>query len=220
MWPIWGTFVMTPRVAKDAAALRIETRVRNETGAAAVCTLATAVIDRDGKVVQSVEASQEIAANGEYKFVQEEQVDQPNLWSVSEPYLYKLRSTVRAGDRVVDEYETPFGIREALFEADRGFLLNGEHVKLNGVCLHHDAGSVGAAVPERVWERRFEILRDMGVQRHPHQPQSARARVPGPVRPHGLPGDGRGVRRMEGRQAAGPRQRLLAHITTNGMSAT
>ncbi|MFY9728395.1 MAG: glycoside hydrolase family 2 TIM barrel-domain containing protein [Bryobacteraceae bacterium] len=169
---LWGTFVMTPRVAKDAAALRIETRVRNETGAAAVCTLATAVIDRDGKVVQSVEASQEIAANGEYKFVQEEQVDRPNLWSVSEQYLYKLRSTVRAGDRVVDEYETPFGIRQALFEADRGFLLNGEHVKLNGVCLHHAAGSVGAAVPERVWERRFEILRAMGVNaiRTSHNP--------------------------------------------------
>ncbi len=169
---LWGTFVMTPRVSKDAAALRIETRVRNETSSPAVCTLSTAVIDRDGKVAQSAEASQEIAANGEYKFVQEEQVDRPNLWSVSDPYLYKLRSTVHAGDRVVDEYETPFGIRQALFDADRGFLLNGDRVKLNGVCLHHAAGSVGSAVPERVWERRFEILRGMGVNaiRTSHNP--------------------------------------------------
>ena len=72
----------------------------------------------------------------------------------------------------MDEYETPFGIREAVFDADRGFLLNGEHVKLNGVCLHHDAGSVGAAVPERVWERRFEVLREMGCNaiRTSHNP--------------------------------------------------
>jgi beta-galactosidase len=91
---------------------------------------------------------------------------------VTAPYLYKLRSTVSVGGQVVDQYDTPFGIREALFDADRGFLLNGEHVKLNGVCLHHDACSVGAAVPERVWERRFEILRDMGCNaiRTSHNP--------------------------------------------------
>ena len=73
---------------------------------------------------------------------------------------------------MVDVYETPFGIREALFDADRGFLLNGEHVKLNGVCLHHDAGSLGAAVPERVWERRFDVLKQMGCNaiRTSHNP--------------------------------------------------
>ncbi len=158
----WGTFVMTPRVAKDAATLEVKTRVRNETASSAMCTLATAVVDREGKVVRTAEASQEIGPNGEYEFVQQQAVDKPSLWSVSDPYLYKLRSTVRAGQQVVDEYETTFGIREAIFDADRGFLLNGEHVKLNGVCLHHDAGAVGSAVPERVWERRFEVLRAMG----------------------------------------------------------
>jgi len=168
----WGTFVMTPRVSKDAATVQVKTRVRNENAAAAVCTLVTAVVDRDGKVVQTAEASQEIAANGEYEFAQQAAVDKPNLWGVNDPYLYKLRSTVRTGQQVVDVYETPFGIREALFDADRGFLLNGEHVKLNGVCLHHDAGAVGSAVPERVWERRFETLRAMGCNaiRTSHNP--------------------------------------------------
>ena len=99
-------------------------------------------------------------------------MDQPDLWSVTAPYLYRVRSTVRVGQQIVDEYDTRFGIREAIFDADRGFLLNGEHVKLNGVCLHHDAGPVGAAVPERVWERRFELLRDMGCNaiRTSHNP--------------------------------------------------
>jgi beta-galactosidase len=108
----------------------------------------------------------------EYEFTQQLAVDKPNLWSVSTPYLYKVRSTVRAGQQVVDEYETPIGVREALFDADRGFLLNGEHVKLNGVCLHHEGGAVGSAVPERVWERRFEVLREMGCNaiRTSHNP--------------------------------------------------
>jgi beta-galactosidase len=76
---------------------------------------------------------------------------------------------------VVDEYDTPMGIREAVFDADKGFLLNGERVKLNGVCLHHDAGCVGAAVPDRVWERRLEILREMGCNaiRTSHNPYAA-----------------------------------------------
>ncbi len=168
----WGTFVTTPRVTKDAASVNVKTRVRNEGIAAAVCTLVSAIVDRDGKAVQSHEASQSISPNDEYEFAQQLAMDKPNLWGVGAPYLYKLRSTVRAGQQVLDEYETPFGIREALFDADKGFLLNGEHVKLNGVCLHHDAGSVGAAVPERVWERRFEVLREMGCNaiRTSHNP--------------------------------------------------
>jgi beta-galactosidase len=168
----WGTFVTTPRVAKEAATVNTRTRVRNDRNAAAKCTLASAILDREGKAVQSNEVTQEIGANGEYEFAQQFAVIEPSLWSVSAPNLYTLRSTVTEGGQVADEYETAFGIREALFDADKGFLLNGEHVKLNGVCLHHDGGSVGAAVPERVWERRFEILREMGCNaiRTSHNP--------------------------------------------------
>src|SRR5579883_1506851 len=168
----WGTFVTTPRVTKSAATIRIQTRVENQSAAAALCKLITALVDRDGKVVQTAEAAQEIGAQAEYAFEQTLAVEKPALWTVAEPYLYRVRSTVSAGGQVVDEYETPIGIREAIFDADRGFLLNGERVKLNGVCLHHDAGSVGAAVPERVWERRLETLREMGCNaiRTSHNP--------------------------------------------------
>jgi beta-galactosidase len=168
----WGTFVTTPRVSKDSAAIHIRTRVRNETAAAAACTLVAAVVDREGKVVQTAEASQQIGPHAEYEFGHPLTVEKPMLWGVAAPYLYRVRSTVRVGPQVVDEYETPIGIREAIFDADRGFLLNGEHVKLNGVCLHHDAGAVGVAVPERVWERRFEVLREMGCNaiRTSHNP--------------------------------------------------
>src|SRR5690606_2461648 len=96
----------------------------------------------------------------------------PKLWSVERPYLYRLRTELVQGGITVDQTETVFGIRTAVFDKDKGFLLNGKQVKINGVCLHHDGGSVGAAVPERVWERRLEILKEMGVNgiRMSHNP--------------------------------------------------
>jgi beta-galactosidase len=171
----WGTFVTSPRVARNAATLQVKTRVKNERKTPATCVLSTSLLDRDGKAVQSAEATQQIAPAGEYEFVQQVSVATPHLWSVADPYLYKVHTMVSEQGRVVDEYDTPTGIREALFDADKGFLLNGEHVKLNGVCLHHEAGSVGAAVPERVWERRLEILREMGCNaiRTSHNPYAA-----------------------------------------------
>ena len=171
----WGTFVTSPRVSRNAATLQVKTRVKNERKVAATCVLSTSLLDRDGKTVQSADATQQIAPNGEYEFVQQVSVDKPRLWSVADPYLYKVHTTVGDQGKIVDEYDTPTGIREALFDADKGFLLNGERVKLNGVCLHHEAGSVGAAVPERVWERRLEILREMGCNaiRTSHNPYAA-----------------------------------------------
>ena len=171
----WGTFVTSPRVSRNAATLQVKTRVKNERKVAATCVLSTSLLNRDGKTVQTADATQQIAPNGEYEFVQQVSVDKPRLWSVADPYLYKVHTTVSDQGKIVDEYDTPTGIREALFDADKGFLLNGEHVKLNGVCLHHEAGSVGAAVPERVWERRLEILREMGCNaiRTSHNPYAA-----------------------------------------------
>jgi beta-galactosidase len=171
----WGTFVSSSRVSKQAAALRISTRISNESESPAGCTLVTSIIDGNGNVVDNAEASQDIATGQEYEFLQEIKVNLPHLWSVNDPYLYRAHSTVRTGGRTSDEYDTPVGIREAVFDADSGFLLNGERVKLNGVCLHHDGGSVGAAVPESIWERRLEILKEMGCNaiRTSHNPFAA-----------------------------------------------
>lgn len=172
----WGTFVTTPQANVDSAIVQIKTKVQNEAKGDAKCTLATSILDRDGKVILTAEASQGIAANGgEYEFVQQLKVEKPNLWSPDNPYLYRVRSTLQDQSGVVDLYDTPIGIREAVFDADNGFLLNGKQVKLNGVCLHHEGGSVGAAVPERVWERRLEILKEMGCNsiRTSHNPYSA-----------------------------------------------
>ncbi|MGC2284380.1 MAG: glycoside hydrolase family 2 TIM barrel-domain containing protein [Candidatus Acidiferrum sp.] len=168
----WGTFVTTPKISKDAATVQMKTLVRNDGERAVSCILSTSVLDDGGSPIQSLTPAQEIAPNAEYEFVQEVRVDAPHLWSTADPHLYAVHSAVRAEDQLVDEYETPFGIREAVFDADQGFLLNGERVKLNGVCLHQEAGCVGSAVPAGIWERRLQILREMGCNaiRTSHNP--------------------------------------------------
>jgi beta-galactosidase len=171
----WGTSITYPQVSKASATVAVRTRITNGEKAPIQCSLTTAILDAQGSTVQTGEASQEITANGEYDFFQQLEIKQPNLWSPANPSLYTVRSTVQESGRLVDIYDTPIGIRDALFDADRGFLLNGDPVKLNGVCVHHEAGCVGAAVPERVWERRLEILREMGCNaiRTSHNPYAA-----------------------------------------------
>jgi beta-galactosidase len=174
----WGTCVTTPQVDGHAALVQIKTRVQNEAASAARsperrCRLVTTILDEaDGAQVGETEAEQSIAASGEYEFVQQMRIDQPHLWSPDDPHLYRARSTLYEQGRVVDTYDTLFGIRTAEFDPDRGFLLNGQPVKLNGVCLHHDGGPVGAAVPERIWQRRLETLKAMGCNaiRTSHNP--------------------------------------------------
>jgi beta-galactosidase len=89
-------------------------------------------------------------------------LDRPLLWSVDTPNVYRMVVKVSRAGVVVDQSETTFGIRTVVFDVDRGVLLNGSSVKLRGFCIHHDAGAVGAAVPDAVLERRLRLLREMG----------------------------------------------------------
>jgi len=158
----WGTAITTPEVSADRAVVEVATRVVNESGAVADCALTTVLHDKDGTVAATDTAHTQIAAGGEYVFRQRLTVANPMLWSTKSPVLYTAHQSLSTGSHEVDANSTPFGIRKIEFDVDRGFLLNGEHVKLNGVCLHGDGGAVGAAVPERVWERRLELLKEMG----------------------------------------------------------
>ena len=96
----------------------------------------------------------------------------PLLWEVDAPFLYEAVTLLYDQNTLIDEVHTFFGIRTAVFDADKGFLLNGRQVKLNGVCIHHDGGCMGAAVPLPVWKRRLEKLKEMGVNalRMAHNP--------------------------------------------------
>jgi beta-galactosidase len=170
----WGTGVATPQITQQNAAVEVSTRVRNDLARSASCKLTTAILDRNGATVQSAETEADIPAGEEHLFVQRITVPQPTLWSTASPYLYSARQALRCDGAEADAVDTTFGIRSIEFDADKGFLLNGERVKLNGVCLHDDGGAVGAAVPRRIWERRFALLKEMGCNaiRTSHNPHT------------------------------------------------
>ena len=157
-----GVFVTTPAVAEDRATVRVETTVANAGGDSAGITVAH-TIRRDGHVVaQLPPQSLPVPAGEAARFEQSVDLPQPALWSPDAPALYTVETSVSAAGRIVDGLETTFGIRRLEFTADRGFFLNGRNLKLKGVCLHHDAGPVGAAVPEDVLRRRLRLLREGG----------------------------------------------------------
>jgi beta-galactosidase len=90
-------------------------------------------------------------------------IKSPNLWSIKNPYLYTVKTQLVLKDKVIDEIVQKFGFRTIEFDNNKGFFLNGEYVKLHGVCEHHDLGGLGAAVNKYAIKRKFDILKDMGV---------------------------------------------------------
>src|ERR1017187_7921946 len=108
----WGTFVTAPHVSRTSATVEVKTRVANDRKTNAQCMLTTELLDKDGKVVGTQEASQTVSAQGEYEFVQQVAVDKPNLWSTANPYLYTVRSSVHGAGQLVDVYDTPTGDRK------------------------------------------------------------------------------------------------------------
>ncbi len=170
--PQWGTSVTTPLATAEAASVSIEVTVANAANADAHFTLVSSLLDRDGREVGAARSDATLKGGAQGGFTQQIEVGKPSLWSVEAPNLYLVRTTIRSGDRDVDQYDTPVGIRSTAWDVDRGFILNGTPVKLNGVCLHADGGAVGVAVPEGVWVRRLQELKDMGCNaiRTAHNP--------------------------------------------------
>ena len=168
----WGTFVRTPKVNAAEARVELETAVENDGEDDVHATVVSQVVAADGRVVLEQAARHPVAGGDMHTFRQRLWLTEPHLWSVDDPYLYQIHTVVKKGDVVVDDYDTPLGVREISFDVDDGFSLNGEQVKINGVCIHHDGGCVGAAVPERVWERRLQLLKEMGCNgiRSSHYP--------------------------------------------------
>jgi beta-galactosidase len=164
--------IQTPRADSASADIVLRTAVANAHAAARRGTLRSVVLDGDGREVARAESPIGIEPGQTGSVQQRLQVSAPRLWSVETPTLYTLRTVVLDGAHVADTVTTVFGIRSAVFDKDRGFLLNGRRVKLNGVNLHHEAGGLGAAVPERVWQRRLELLKAAGVNaiRTSHNP--------------------------------------------------
>jgi beta-galactosidase len=168
----WGTYVTTPEVTAATARVTIRTKVRNASPADHSITLRTLISDPAGNVVATASGAARVPGDSVTEIAQDLVIRKPILWSVERPYLYRAVSRVACGSRPCDDYATPFGVRTFTFDPERGFILNGTHVKIRGVCLHHDLGALGAAVNTRALERQLQIMRAMGVNalRTSHNP--------------------------------------------------
>ncbi len=172
--PIWGTYLTTPAITDEKADVRLEVDVVNNRAEAAKFTLTTKIYDAAGNVVDEINDNVELAANAKDKFVQELAINNPLLWDTETPNMYKAVTAIYEGSTMIGDYETPFGVRTLRFDNQQGFFLNGKNTDVKGVCLHHDGGLVGAAVPKGVWRRRLEGLKACGVNaiRTAHNPYS------------------------------------------------
>lgn len=166
----WGTVITTPSIRNSEATVNIDISINNYENS-----------DKDFKIVNTIYFNNKKIAskehNGSIKGF-EQNINQniivknPKLWSPKNPNLYKNITTVYENGKLIDNYETTFGIRYFNFDAKNGFSLNGEEMKILGVCLHHDLGALGSAYNKRANQRQLEIMKDMGVNaiRTAHNP--------------------------------------------------
>ena len=168
----WGTYISTPQVDSSSATIDIKTEIDNNSSVSKNVVLRSVIVDPKGNEIARSESPVSISSKNQTKVEQKITVAQPALWSLVSPTLYNVHLMVLDKGKSIDAINASFGIRDIRYDANKGFLLNGERVKMNGVCLHHEAGSVGAAVPEAVWVRRLKMLKEMGCNaiRTTHNP--------------------------------------------------
>ncbi|WP_372756111.1 glycoside hydrolase family 2 TIM barrel-domain containing protein [Mariniflexile sp.] len=150
----------------------VETDVINKFNEQKRALLITSIVDKNGLMVAS--------SKNKIKFTETSSVKTklailaPERWSIEKPYLYTLKTELRAGNKLIDLVETKFGVRDIEWIPETGMWLNGKNVKLQGVCNHQDAGALGAAVPDKILRFRIQQLKDMGVNaiRTSHNPQT------------------------------------------------
>jgi len=170
----WGTAVTTPEVSTQEATVHVATTLRNEHTGGAQVEVALAVIGADGKPAATGTSQVTVPSWGNEVCEQDLSLPKPALWSTDSPTLYRLVTKVSVGGKVVDQTETPFGVRSIHFGAGTGFVLNGKSLKLRGGCVHHDNGPLGACTYDRAEERRVELLKAAGFNaiRTAHNPPS------------------------------------------------
>lgn len=144
----WGTFVHDMKISPEEATFSLEARIRNSSEA-----------DREAEVSTSIYDDRMREASVDHQF----SISNPKLWSPDSPSLYTAVTEVKVAGKVVDRYETVFGLRTFRWDSATGFYLNDKPLKIKGVCLHHDLGCLGAAVNTRAIERQLQIMKEMGV---------------------------------------------------------
>ncbi|UVP12295.1 DUF4982 domain-containing protein [Bacteroides ovatus] len=159
----YGTYITTPSVSTDKAEVHIVTTMKNSTDKTQTLIISQQVLDARGKAVTQNDSKKlTLPSQDTSDLKQILSLNHPQLWNLENPQMYQMETIIRAGSKIIDIYRTPFGVRTFKFDPKQGFSLNGKQIKLKGMCLHQDAGSMGVAVPDRSYERRLEILKEYG----------------------------------------------------------
>lgn len=158
--PVWGTQLTTPYVSKEYATVHLKTELEGVNRGEEV-TLKTVIKDQQGKDVATDTHNYKIYPGA--PIYQNLRVDNPSFWTPDSPSLYTAITDVIKDGKIVDTYDTRFGIRSLEVRAGEGFFLNGEPIKFKGVNNHHDLGPLGAAINTSALRYQLELLKDMGV---------------------------------------------------------
>lgn len=169
----WGVYTY-PEISKGKGTLNIEVEVENTTSSPSSLTVVNELLSRDNKTVAKNSQKITLEANKSNKLATKLTINNPLLWDLENPQLYTLKTTVLKDGKEIDATTTSTGFRSFTFDANKGFALNDKWMKVKGVCIHHDAGVLGSAVPKEVWKRRLLTLKEIGVNaiRTSHNPQA------------------------------------------------
>ncbi len=160
--PDGGLFVHTAIQGKNATTT-IETEVENKNLNASACTVYSYITDRSGKMIAKTgEQKLSLLPNQKITVKQKLSVSNPTLWSLENPYLYKAVSVIKQGNEIVYKKKVNFGIRSVVFDAKKGFFLNGKHIKIQGTNNHQDHAGLGSALPDYMQYYRIKLLKEMG----------------------------------------------------------
>ncbi|MGE5449363.1 MAG: sugar-binding domain-containing protein, partial [Bacteroidales bacterium] len=172
---LWGVFFKATAITAKKGEVAVESTISNELKSTADVQVVNEIVDpASGKVIASANKKQKVEAGKKITALQNLTIANPKRWSLEQPNLYTLRTIVKQNGKVVDQNEQQIGLRSLTFDPDKGFALNGVWTKMKGVCIHHDGGVLGAAVPREVWKRRLLNLKSMGCNaiRMSHNPQA------------------------------------------------
>ncbi|MCR5714804.1 MAG: DUF4982 domain-containing protein [Bacteroidales bacterium] len=171
---LWGVSYGV-KASGAKATVKVATELVNNSGKDASCQVLQELFDASGKLQASARQTVKVADGEDITNVAAQlSIARPVWWSLENPYLYTLRTTLSGTGKAKEVVETKVGLRMLTFDPDKGFALNGVWTKMKGVCIHHDAGSLGSAVPKEVWRRRILTLKSMGCNaiRTSHNPQA------------------------------------------------
>lgn len=169
----WGTYAYSV-VTGGNADLNVETTVENDTEKDAGIEIGLKLLDAGGETVAAVKYPAVAEAEKQTMSSTMLSVGNPHLWDTASPYLYRLVTDIYHSGNVIDSDTVRVGFRTIAFDAEKGFFLNGRNMKINGVCLHHDHGCLGAAFNRRAMQRQLQMMKDMGCNaiRCSHNPPS------------------------------------------------